>query len=120
MLLLALCMLVATGCFADDGRPKAVIYYYGFEIERITGIHEEEIEELGCAYSADSDSIESALIKVDSKKVNYDRRDVRAKIAMHGESFFVDRDGIVRQGDNYFQLDKARFIALITLVGSCE
>lgn len=113
-------MLVTTGCIADDGNPKAVIYYYGFEIERISGIHEEEIEELGCAYSADSGSIEGALTKLDSDNVAYDRRDVRAKITMRGESFFVDRDGIVRQGDNHFQLDKARFVASITLIGLCE
>ncbi len=109
-----------TESYADDDPRLAVIYYYGFEIERITGIHEEEIEELGCTYSADSDSIERALTKLNLKNVNYDRRDVRAKIAMHGESFFVDRDGIVRKGDNYFQLDKARFVASITLVDSCE
>ena len=113
-------MLVATVCFANDVRLNAVIHYYGFEIERITGIHEEEIEELGCAYSADSDSIESALTEVDSQTVNYDRRDVRAKITMRGRSYYVDRAGIARHGDSYFKLDKAQFIASITLVGPCE
>lgn len=113
-------MLVATGCFADDGRPKAVIYYYGFEIERITGIHEEEIEKLGCVYSAGSDSIESALTRADKGDARYDRRDVRAKIEMHGKSYFVDRDGVTRQGDQYFQLDKALFVEAIELVALCE
>lgn len=101
-------------------RTEVVIYFYGFEIERITGIHEEEIEELGCVYSADSHSIESALTIVSSIDANYDRRDIRAKIEMHGESYFVDRAGIARQADDYFRLDKAQFIAAIAQVGSCE
>ena len=106
--------------FALVLRTEAVIYYYGFEIERITGIHEEEIEKLGCSYSADSDAIASALTRADSDNANFDRRDIRAKIVMQGDSFYVDRAGIVRQGDRYFRLDRARFIASLTQVDSCE
>lgn len=109
-----------TESYVDDDPRIAVIYYYGFEIERITGIHEEEIQELGCLFSAKSDSIENALVKVNASDANYERRDVRAKIEMHGKPYFVDRAGIVRQGDDYFQLDKAWFVASIALVGPCE
>jgi len=120
LLVPALCMFASYESFADADPRKVVIYYYGFEIERITGIHEEEIEELGCVYSADSNSIESALMAVNSSDAKYDRRDVRAKIEMHGKSYFVDRAGFARQGDNYFQLDKVRFVASIALAGPCE
>ncbi len=115
-----LCLLVSYDSLADADPQEAVVYYYGFEIERITGIHEEEIEELGCVYSANSDSIESVLAKADSSDVDFDRRDIRAKIEMRGKSYFVDRAGIARQGDNYFRLDKVQFVASITLFGSCE
>ena len=115
-----MCIFVACGGFADADNEAVTVSYYGFEIERITGIHEEEIEELGCTYSAEADTIDSALSEVDSSDVAYDRRDVRAKIQMHGKSYFVDRAGVVRQGDDYYRLDKARFIASLTLVGECE
>ena len=113
-------VFVACGSHADSEPQDAVIYFYGFEVERITGIHEEEIEELGCAFSAESKAIASALKAVESGNSDYDRRDVRAKIEMLGRSYFVDRTGAVRQGDNYFELDKVQFVASLTQVGTCE
>ena len=110
----------ATERNVDDDVQAAIINYYGFEIERITGIHEEEIEQLGCLFSARLESIENALVRVNSSDANYKRSDVRAKIEMHGKPYFVDRAGIVRQGDDYFQLDRAQFVASISSVRPCD
>lgn len=118
--IVVLSMLLSCSSSADVDPEKAIVYFYGFEIERITIIHEEEIEELGCLHTANSQDMERALVKVDANDVNYERRDIRAKIEMSGKSYFVDREGVTRQGDHYFQLDKARFLESIEPAGPCE
>ena len=119
-MLAAICMLLAYGPFAYADPEQALVHLYGFEIQRITGIHEEEIEKLGCPYAALSKDLEKTLTKIDPNESEYERRDVRAKIEMRGKVYFVDRFGFVRQGNDHFTMDKVRFIASITPAGPCE
>lgn len=118
-----LAILLTASCVnADDdaGVNSVDVYYYGFEIERITGIHEEEIQELGCRYSSSEEQIGAALAQLDGADTGYDPLDVRARIEMAGKTYFVDRDGIVREGDRYFELDKDSFVRALTLIGDCN
>ena len=104
----------------DNARVNSVrVYYYGFEIERITGIHEEEIQEIGCEYFANEESITDTISPLDVTDVRYDPLDVRARFEFREEIYFVDRDGIVRQGTHYFRLDKENFVRALTLTRDC-
>ena len=106
---------------AEEADPNAVvIYYYGFEIERFTGIHEEEIEELGCLYTASEDKIKQSLSLLDGDTAEYRSFDVRAQIQMDGMTYFVDRSGTVRQEDRFFVMDKAIFVDALELVKPCD
>ena len=96
------------------------VYYYGFEIERITGIHEEEIQDIGCHYSSNEEQIGAALERLDMVDSGYDPLDVRARVEMASKTYFIDRDGVVRQGDQYFKLDKESFVRALTLVDDCK
>lgn len=118
--IVVLSALISCGSSADADAEKAIVYFYGFDIERITGIHEEEIEELGCLHTANSQDMKRALVTLDESTANYERRDIRAKIEMHGKSYFVDREGVARQGDQYFQMDKTKFLESIEPAGPCE
>ena len=116
----AICLIHANAQFAHADPEQALVYFYGFEIERITGISEEEIEKLGCSYTALSRDLERTLTGIDASASEYERRDVRARIEMRGNIYFVDRLGFVRQGDNHFILEKVKFVASITSSGPCE
>jgi len=104
----------------EDHFCRVEIYYFGFDIERITGIHESQIEELGCHYKATKKKMEESLTLLDDEKVDYEPLNVRAEIRMGGRSYFVDRDGNVRQGSSYYLLDKEMFVSSITLATPCN
>jgi hypothetical protein len=91
----------ATQPTASDG----TVYYFGFEIERITGIHEHEMDQHGCSYTISKEGFVALLKSADDLSFRYERRNVRAHVSFGaGEQYFVDREGIVRYGDQYFVL----------------
>lgn len=94
---------VTYGC--DD---VGVVYYYGFDIERITGITEPMIVEYGDLYYISSTDFLNYLSPSTSR--NYQSNDIRAKICFYRDNcFYVDKDGFVRNKKKFYILDKIRF-----------
>lgn len=95
---------VACGHPADTSR-KAVVHYYDFGIQRIAGLHEDEIDSYGCAYTRPADAFLHLLSNNSSGK--YNPLDVRGHVAFAtGESYYIGRAGRVRFGDKQFVIDK--------------
>lgn len=96
--------------------PKTgVVYYFGFDIERITGIPEHQIEQYGCRYTIQKGRFISLLKSAPKLKNKYDPRDIRARISFgKGVDYFVNREGIVRYRNKYFVLDKTEFVHLLS------
>jgi hypothetical protein len=95
-------------------------FFYGFDVERITGIHETEIESYGCKYTVDDLLIKKSfsLIGVNEKS-SYDHENVRAKVILDGEIYFIDKAGNARSSKDSYVVDKEIFIGLITLEKNC-
>lgn len=89
---------------------RALVYYFGFEIQRIAGIPEQQIEEYGCRYvTSKSKFLKLLSISHSQNDLHYEKLDIRAKVIfLAGASYYIDRDGIVRSGDQYFVIDKKR------------
>jgi len=96
------------------------VYYYGFEIERITGIPEAQIAELGCAYEIDKESFLKMLKQPRGRPpFGYDSSDVRAKISFSKqEIYFVEYQGVVRGSENARLIDKSEFVSALKRVAS--
>jgi hypothetical protein len=110
---------VACGHPADTSR-EAVVHYYDFGIQRITGLHEDEIDSRGCAYAI---SVEAFLRLLSNNNLGkYNPLDVRGHVVFAtGESYYIDRSGRVRFGDKQFVIDKRAFSKLLKSTGeSCD
>jgi hypothetical protein len=100
----------ATQPTAGDG----TVYYYGFDIERVTGIPEHQIDQYGYSYTISKEGFVSLLKSANHLSFMYDQRDVRAHVSFGvGEQYFVNRKGIVRYGNQYFVLRKEDFVSLL-------
>lgn len=102
---------------------RGTAYYFAFEIERITGIPEHQIEEYGCVYTVDRQAFLGLLRKPEpGQPLHYDKADVRAKITFREAEYFINRGGVARAGNEFFLLDKGRFVALLspTVPGKCR
>lgn len=85
-----------------------VVYYYGFDIERITGITEPMIVEYGDLYYIGTTDFLNYLSPSTSR--TYQSNDIRAKICLYKDNcFYVDKDGFVRNKKIFYKLDKIRF-----------
>ena len=102
---------VASGYSADTSR-KATVHYYDFGAQRITGLHEDEIDSYGCAYTLPAEAFLHLLSNNSLGK--YNPLDVRGHVALAtGESYYIDRAGRVRFGDKQFVIDKRAFPKLL-------
>ena len=100
------------------------VFYFGFEIERITGIPEKQISDYGCAYLVDRKSF-LRLLSTPTRlgAQNYDETDVRAVIRFADSTlYFVDYQGVVRTGRKIYLLEKSDFVAILKPVvrGRCR
>lgn len=122
---IAAILLIASqwGLAEEDRAPivdDAVVYFYGFRVERITGIHEGEIEKLGCLYSIRKRSFLKSVIP-GAPSGHYQPRDVRAKVIFGPHDiYFVDRFGNGRHGAEEFVVDRKMFAASLSQTKPCQ
>jgi hypothetical protein len=57
-------------CEANKIKKEPNTYYFGFEIERITGIHEDGIDKNGCEYLID-ENIFSSMLEPLANNISY-------------------------------------------------
>ncbi|MDR3324039.1 MAG: lysophospholipase [Zoogloeaceae bacterium] len=105
---------------ADETETRGIAYYFGFEIERATGIPEAQMEQYGCRYTLTRKDFLVSL--TEDKTATYDqtrgRFNVRAKVMFPGEApWFISYDGLGRQEARFFIADKQKFRASLTFVG---
>ena len=114
-------LITVSGATNGPNAVEGTVYYFGFEIERITGILEQEMEKNGCLYSISRQKFTSLLQEDIALGQKYNRRNVRAKVAFENEEpYFVSRQGVVRQGRKFFTLGKRDFVRSLSPVkGKC-
>jgi hypothetical protein len=101
---------------------EGLVYYFGFEIQRITGIPEHQMEEHGCLYKINRKDFEKSLLtdKETTKNLHYEKLDVRAKIIFPDRYYFVSRAGVVNTGNGYVLLDKKSFVDHLVSLKKCK
>jgi hypothetical protein len=106
----------ASGQGTDVGR----VSYYGFDVQRITGLLEQEIDDYGCPFEISRSKFDRAIVPLSGDQA-YNARDVRAKVAFGAEVFYIDRFGVGKtpNGDT-FAVDKAAFVGGLVSTGSCD
>lgn len=108
----------------DVAKPRfgCLVYHYGFNVERITGIPEEQIEQYGCRYRVPEPQFLSLLRGPNSAwRDDYEPRNVRAKVVC-GEGrdvHYIDRDGRVRVRDRYFTISRDELVRILPEPESC-
>jgi hypothetical protein len=121
--------LIVAACLADtdslnnEDLDLGDVYYFGFEIERITGIPEEEIEDYGCKYKIRRVDFESLILDdLESAKVlTYERRDVRAKVVFGDEVYYIDRSGVINLNSaGTKRIDRDAFSSKLVESGECD
>jgi hypothetical protein len=104
----------------DSSKDEAVVYYYDFGIQRITGIHEEEIDGLGCKFAISKKQFIAMLSETKDHR-SYQPLDVRANVIFSTtEHYFIDRAGTVHGHDREFIIDKKMFALAIKQRGECR
>lgn len=93
----------------------ARIYYFGFEVQRMTGIPEGQMASVGCVYSADSTQLRQLLIASPPSWARYEPGNVRAKIEMPQEAWYIDANGIAKIGEKTVLVDRTAFVRLLSL-----
>lgn len=105
---------VSLNCVANPGIGK--VYFDGFEKQRITGLHESELEVLCCIFTIKRKEFDEILNSEAAPVIGYNSKDVRAKIVFGKNIYFIDRQGTVRFGDKVMVIDKDKFTKLVKLV----
>jgi hypothetical protein len=96
------------------------VRYYGFDVQRITGLLEEEMERYGCSFEITREAFNRAALSERSAAQPYNSKDVRAKIVFGSETVFIDRFGAARRvGGEEFSVDKELFAASLVAAGPC-
>jgi len=96
------------------------VYHYGFDIDRITGILEGEIEVLGCKYKINISEFKKVLNLVEIKNNRYNEFDVRSKVIFGQELYFIDREGFVKESSGgFYFLNKETFEGLLIFSSKC-
>ena len=100
---------------------QGLVYYFGFEIQRITGIPEHQMEDHGCLYKISREDFEKSLLtdKESIKNLHYEKLDIRAKIIFSDRHYFVSRAGVVNTGKGYVLLDKKKFVDHLVSLKKC-
>jgi hypothetical protein len=108
---------VACGGAQKAMNDKGVVYYFDFDIERITGLHESDMNGYGCSSVVDRFKFEGLLSE--GIKDKYNSLDVRAKVSFKDKDYFVDRAGNVRAGSDYFYLNTSELSEVIMKGSKC-
>jgi hypothetical protein len=110
-------MKQATPLQTDQG----LVYYFGFEIQRITGIPEHQMEDHGCLYKISREDFEKSLLtdNESTKNLHYEKLDVRAKIIFSDRHYYISRAGVVNTGKGYVLLDKKKFVDHLVSLKKC-
>lgn len=105
----------ASGQVADVGR----VSYYGFDVQRITGLLEQEIDSYGCPFEISRRDFDRAIVPLSGEA--YNPRDVRAKVVFGADVFYIDRFGVGKapNGDA-FAVDRTAFVNALVSTGSCD
>jgi hypothetical protein len=100
---------------------QGLVYYFGFEIERITGIPEHQMEDHGCLYKISREDFEKSLLTdpEETKNLQYEKLDVRAKVVFADKYYFISRAGVVNTGKGYVLLDKKKFVDHLVSLKKC-
>lgn len=119
MALLVFACVPADNASSQRAQPVGTVRYYGFDIQRITGLLEREIDQYGCPFEiARSDFDRVILGRADQA---YNPNDVRAKVVFGTETIYIDRFGVARRvGGEDFSIDKAAFAKALTATGTCN
>lgn len=115
-------VIPVNGATIESNSIEGTVYYFEFEIERIAGIPEQQMEEYSCVYTISRQKFIPLLREDVSLGKKYNRSDVRAKVVFKDEEpYFVSREGIVRHGSKFFMLSKQDFVSRLTYVkeGKC-
>ena len=124
-LFLIACVQAGDGTEMKQAMPlqagQGLVYYFGFEIERITGISEHQMEDHGCLYKISQEDFEKSLLtdKESIKNLHYEKLDIRAKIIFSDRHYFVSRAGVVNTGKGYVLLDKKKFVDHLVSLKKC-
>lgn len=117
--------VVLVSCvFAQENKQLApknnevIVYYYGFKVDRITGLHESEIQKYGCLYFADRNIITSSLTISENAGEKYNRSNIRASMIIDDSIYYIDYNGIARKDDVFFVIDKDKFVQSLKFI-SC-
>jgi hypothetical protein len=110
--------MIAIYCSSLYADMIGKVYFYGFDIQRITGLHENEIEKYGCLYELNKYEFISLLRAEPGAK--YQKLDIRAKAVFGNDIYFIDREGIVRNDINYYSIDRKKFKLLFSQIGRCS
>jgi len=100
---------------------QGLVYYFEFEIERITGIPEHQMEDHGCLYKISREDFEKSLLTdpETTKNIQYEKLDVRAKVVFADKYYFISRAGVVNTGKDYVLLDKKMFVSHLVSLKKC-
>jgi hypothetical protein len=93
---------------AAMGGEEGVAYYFDFNVPRMVGIPESQMESYGCTYAVSKEDVER-LIRTSppSSSGAYESKDVRVKMEFKdGHTYYVDSSGVIRDGARYFSGDK--------------
>jgi len=111
------------GLQSKDNLVVGVVYYFDFDVERITGIPESQIDEYGCMFNIKYDDFKKSLLsdKDVSDYLIYNANDVRAMISFGSEIYYVDREGIVKlQDKKYSILNKEKLVKILYNKTKCR
>ena len=111
---------IVLSMFCLNGNANAIgkAYVFGFDIERMTGIPEHQIEEYGCLYKISGLKFIS-LLKSETSPAKYIKLDIRAKVIFNNKVYFIDRFGVVRSDTKFFSIDTTKFMLLLIGKGKC-
>jgi hypothetical protein len=120
-------VLLFTACMPSENASSQAasesvgrVWYYGFDVQRITGLLEEEIERYGCPFEIARAAFDHAAESERAAAQPYNSRDVRAKIVFGSETVFIDRFGAARRvGGEEFLVDKKLFVDSLVAAGPC-
>jgi hypothetical protein len=106
----------ASGQATDAGR----VSYYGFDVQRITGLLEQEIDDYGCPFEISRSDFDRTIVPLSDDQV-YNPSDVRAKVVFGADVFYIDRSGVGKSPNgDAFAVDKTAFASALVSTGSCD
>lgn len=106
----------------ESSATEAVVYYFGFDIQRITGIPEAQIEDYGCLFKISRLDFNSSLTARDIKTgyPAYESSDVRAKVVFQDATYYIDYNGVAKWNATFFDVDKKKFASHLKPTAQCK